>query len=439
MTTTLLRQVRLLDPLSGVDQVADVLMAEGVFQAIAPHLSEVSTVDETVDATGQVLVPGLVDLYSHSGEPGHESRETLASLMQGAIAGGVTRLGILPNTAPALDHLGALRDLHDRVLALPWQPQPQLLPWAALTHQVAGEQMTELGDLAGGHPLAGFADGLPLNQPVLLRRLLEYLRPLHRPVALWPCDRALAGDGAVREGALSFVMGLPASPVSAETAAIAALLEMVAELGTPVHLMRLSTARGVEQVRDAKRQGLPVTASTTWMHGCFSAQATQHYDPNLRLDPPLGNPTDQQALIEAVATGTLDAVAIDHSPYTYEEKTVAFSDAPPGAIGLELAFSVLWQRFVAPGQWSALTLVQAMSTRPAQCLGLTPAAIAVGAPVEAFLFDPEVCWTVDAATLRSRARNTPFLHQSLQGRVLRTFIADETATLNDPLQSATRW
>ena len=426
MVSTLLQRVRLLDPSSQTDQVTDVLIVDGVFQAITPNLSASSANLDIIDATGKVLAPGLVDLYSYSSEPGNESRETLAELMTGAIAGGFTRLGILPHTVPALDHPGSIRHLLDLACELPTTPQPHLLPWAALTQGTQGVQMTELAELAKVRSLslAGFADGYPLNNPVLLRRFLEYAKPLDCPIALWPCDLTLAGDGMARDGSLAFMGGLAGSPVAAETAALAALLELVREIGTPVHLMRISTGRSVELIAQAKAAGLPVTASTSWMHLLFSTQDVLSYDPNLRLMPPLGNPTDQAALIDGVKTGVIDAIAIDHRPYTYEEKTVAFQDAPPGVIGLELAFSALWQRFVASGEWNALELLQAMSLKPAQCLGIKAGHIAVGKPVEAFLFDPVMTWTVERGTLRSPAMNTPFWGRSLQGKVMQAWLGE---------------
>ena len=423
MVGTLLQQVRVINPASQTDQVQDVLIEGGRFRAIAPALSISPERVDVIDGGGKVLAPGLVDLYSHSSEPGHESRETLADLMAGAIGGGFTKVGILPDTVPALDNPGAIRRVVDLACELDQMPQPFLLPWAALTEGALGEQMTELAELASVKTvsIAGFADGQPIANHVLLRRLLEYTRSLNHPVALWPCDRALAGNGIAREGTLALMGGLPGTLVAAETAALTTILELVRELKTPVHLMRISTARGVELIDKGKAEGLPITASTTWMHLLFSTQDALSYDPTLRLEPPLGNPSDQAALIDGVKSGILDAIAIDHSPYTYEEKTVAFGDAPPGAIGLELAFTVLWQRFVATGAWTALELVQAMSARPARCLRLTAGTITERSPVEAFLFDPMPTWTVERTTMRSPALNTPFLHHPLQGKVTQTW------------------
>ncbi len=421
MSSELLQQVRILDPLSQADRVADVLIEEGKVSAIADSISEYPADTQVQDAQGWVLGPGLVDLYSHSGEPGFEDRETLQSLMQSAAAGGFTRLAILPDTAPVIDNPAAVAWLQEKWKTNLQQIQnslPSLYPWAALTQDAQGQQMTELAELAEMN-IAGFADGRPIANLLLVRRLLEYLRPLNRPIALWACDPQLAGNGVMREGHDSIVFGLPGIPTIAETTAIAAVLECVEEVGTPVHLMRLSTARSVELVRLAKQRGLPVTASTTWMHLLLNTESIGSYNSNLRLNPPLGTRADQQALIQAVKDGVVDAIAVDHTPYTYEEKTVAFSEAPPGAIGLQLALPLLWQALVATEQWSALELWTALSTRPAQCLSQTPPSIASGQPAEMFLFNPHQSWTADSQTLKSRSLNTFWLDQTIVGQVVK--------------------
>lgn len=418
MTSTLLRQVRVIDPTLQIDTVMDVLMVDGVFQEIAATLTDFPEGTEILEGTNQILAPGLIDLYSYSSEPGNEHRETLADLMAGAIAGGFTRVGILPTTSPPVDTLGAVEHLA-HLAEQTAVPSPQLLPWAALTQGVKGEQMTELAELASANvPLAGFADGKPINQPALLRRLLEYAKPLERPIALWPCDLALVGNGIARDGHLAQMGGLAGIPVAAETAALASILEMVREIGTPVHLMRLSTARSVRLVEQAKIEGLPITASTTWMHLMFSTSDTLSYSPNLRLAPPLGNPDDLTELIRGVQSGVVDAIAIDHSPYTYEEKTVAFDSAPSGAIGLEFAFAALWKRFVLSNEWTASELLSALTARPASCIQQQAGKIQRGCPVEAVLFDPQVEWIVKRETMQSPALNTPFLNHRLQGKVV---------------------
>lgn len=416
MSSELLQQVRVLDPVSGTDQLADVLITDGLIKAVEPSITDIPADTALRDCQGLILGHGLVDLYSHSGEPGFEERETWLSLLEAAKAGGFTRLTILPDTTPSLDNPASVAQIQQKWHA----PTPQLACWGALTLLVAGQQMTELAELAAAG-VVGFTDGRPLSNLALVRRLLEYLQPLHKPVALMPCDGKLMGNGVMREGANSLRFGLPGIPAFAESSALAAILELVAAIGTPVHLMRISTRRGVELIQQAKSQGLPVTASTTWMHLLLDTDDLQNYDPNLRLEPPLGNPADRAALVEGVRAGVIDAIAIDHSPYTYEEKTVSFAEAPPGAIGLELALPLLWQTLVETGDWSALQLWQCLSTSPAICLGQSLKAIAPQQPAELVLFDPQKTWKVDRSSLKSQSTNTPWLGQQLTGRVIQTW------------------
>lgn len=413
----LFQQVRVLDPLSGTDRIADVLIADGAIEAIEDKIDCWPENTSVRDCWGLILGPGLVDLYSHSGEPGFEARETLISLSQAAAAGGFTRLAILPDTTPAIDNPAALVRLQQLLASL--SPAPNLDFWGALTLGAKGEEMTELAELASAG-VVGFADGKPIANLGLVRRLLEYLHPWGKPLALWCCDRQLTGNGVMREGCDSILCGLPGNPAISETSAIAALLELVEAIGTPVHIMRVSTSRGVELIQSAKQRGLPVTASTTWMHLLLDTEAVISYNPSLNIQPPLGNPSDRVALRRGVKEGILDAIAIDHNPYTYEEKTVPFAEAPPGAIGLEFVLPLLWENLVETGEFSAIELWRALSTRPAECLNQIPARIAPNQPAEITLFAPQQTWKVEKLSLKSLSTNTPWLGQQLKGRVLLT-------------------
>ncbi len=414
----LLQQVRLIDPISETDQLADVLISDGEIQAVATHISEINSDTKIKDCQGLVLGPGLVDLYSHSGEPGFEERETLLSFLQAAAAGGFTRVSILPDTSPSIDNPALVAQLQKhRKVKESLYSTPLLQIWGAITLDVAGKQMTELADLAAAG-VVGFSDGKPWENLGLVRRVLEYLQPLGKPIAFWPCDRQLISNGVMREGSEALRFGLPPIPASAETTAIAALLELVAAIGTPVHIMRVSTARGVELIASAKAAGLPITASTTWMHLLLDTKAVKSYNTSLHLDPPLGNPSDVVALRAGVRAGVIDAIAIDHAPYTYEEKVQAFAEAPPGAIGLELALPLLWQNLVETREFTALELWTALSTNPAKCLQQKTSAIATNQPAELTLFDPQVNWKVERKNLYTLSSNTPWLGQELKGRVV---------------------
>lgn len=432
MVAELIKQAYLLTAaaeMTGADGTGDVLIEDGRVRAIAPFLTDLPPDTQVIDGRGQFLGPGLIDLYSQSGEPGHEARETHESLRAAAAAGGFTRVGLLP-TVPgnvgtlAIDEVDAIAAIYQKNAQA--KHQPQLLPWAAITQGADGQQLTELAELASVGAL-GFTDALPITNKALLRRLLEYAQPLQKPIALWPCDPSLVGDGVAREGANALRLGLPGVSAIAETTALATLLEYIVEVPALVHIMRVSTARSVELIRQAKSRNLPISASVPWHHLLFDTSDLQQYHPSLRHKPPLGNPADRQALIEGVADGVIDAIAVDHSPYTYEEKTVAFGSAPPGAIGLELALPILWQTFVASsatetGRWSPSQLWQVLSAAPARCLGLEARKLEVDAPAELTLFDPREEWVVDEQELRSLARNTPWQGQTIKGKVSRVWV-----------------
>lgn len=415
----LLQQVRVLDPVSHTDQIADVLIENCQIRGLAPQISDYPSQTDVKDANGLIFAPGLVDLYSHSGEPGFEDRETLASLGKAGFAGGFTRVGILPDTQPPLDSPAMVQWFQDYTPS----SAPRLNLWGCFTQGGKGEQMTELAELAHAG-IIGFSDGIPVSNLRLLRRILEYVQPLGKPVALAVRDRALSDHGVMREGKLSLKTGLAGEPALSETTALAALLELVAVTQTPVHIMRVSTARGVELIAQAKARGVPITASVTWMHLLLNTSAITTYDPNLNLNPPLGDRADQTALIEGVKSGVIDAIAVDHTPYTYEEKTVAFADAPPGAIGLELALPLLWQTFVETGEWTALELWKALSSSPQQCLKQPPLRCQGGEPTEAILFDPKKTWTVSQSNLQSLSTNTPWFRKQITGQVVETFVSD---------------
>ncbi|AFY56442.1 dihydroorotase [Rivularia sp. PCC 7116] len=419
MTTELLQKVRVINPVTNTDLVADVLIEDGYIKSVGDKISEIPNNTSIRDCKSLVLGTGLVDLYSHSGEPGFEERETFTSLLKAAAAGGFTRVTILPDTSPSIDNpavVAQLKQLYQQANSNS-SCLPLLNIWGAITKDVKGEKMTELADLKNAG-IIGFADGDALNNLALVRRVLEYLQPLRKTAAFWCCDRNISADGIMREGANSIQWGLPGNPPASETSAIAALLELVASTFTPTHIMRVSTARSVELIENAKAKGLPITASTTWMHLLLDTSSVKSYHTGLRLEPPLGNPEDMMALRRGVKEGILDAVAVDHSPFTYEEKTVAFAQAPPGAIGLELALPLLWQNLVETGEFTALELWKALSTNPAECLKQSPSQIAAGEKAELTLFNPQEIWKVESKNLHSLSSNTFWLGEELKGKVV---------------------
>ncbi|MGF1482724.1 MAG: dihydroorotase [Cyanophyceae cyanobacterium] len=424
-SSVVLQQVRVVEPASGIDKVADISIADGKIQLIADNLNFTSE-EASLDCRGLILGPGLVDLYSRSGELGFEHRETFSSLSAAAAAGGFTRIAVMPNPVfsgdqsvaiPSLKQLATIRAANDKSYL---SSLTDIQFWGALTNQ---QQQTELASLA--EQVLGFVHAEPIEDFNLLLQSLKYLNQLKKPVGLVAASPRLKRDGVVREGVDSLRYGFSGDPALSESAAIAALLEVIAVADTPAHLMRISTRRSVELIADAKARGVPVTASTSWMHLLLDTRATGSYDPNLRLDPPLGTGSDREALIEGVRQGIIDAIAVDHTPYTYEEKTVAFAEAPAGAIGLELALPLLWQQFVTSGEWTATQLWQALSVGPQRCLHQEPISCALGHKAELTLFDPQTSWTVEAHNLQSLCANTPWLGKQIVGRVVRVWNGSE--------------
>jgi dihydroorotase len=418
MAIELLRKVRLIDAVASSDRIVDVLLRQGRIAAIEPTIAlpEEAQIHE---AEGMVLGTGLVDLYSHSGEPGHEDRETLDAFLAAAIAGGFTQINLLPSTKPAIDSAMTLTWFQEQLSRRQFaQPLPlQVNCWGALTQETAGQHLVEWAELTAA---IGLTDGKPLTNLPMVRRILEYLQPLGKPIMLWAHHPGLAGHGVAREGVEALQLGLPGISVIAEAVPLASLLELVREIGTPVHFMRISTARSVQLLEAAKADGLPITASTTWLHLLFTTADLVNYDPNLRLSPPLGNVSDRTALIQAVKSGVIDAIAVDHQAYTYEEKTVAFGEAPAGAIGLELAFPLLWQAWVESGHLTAVELWRSLSSQPLACLGQPIAPLQVG-DSSLTLFNPNETWRCDRIQLKSSGDNTSYFGKLIQGRVVKTW------------------
>ena len=415
MSVELLHHVRLIDPTFGTDRIVDVLLNHGKIRSIEPHITPPPEAT-IVQGQGKILGPGLVDLYSTVGEPGHEERETLESILQAAAAGGFTRLNLLPNTTPAIDNPAQVQWMNARV-AKACESLAAIEFWGALTLDTAGIQMCEFAELASG--VVGFGDGKAIALG-LLRRILEYTQTLSKPLLLWMWDGALAGKGTMRDGVEALTFGLPGVSAMAETVPLAALLELLRDSSVPLpqvplHVMRVSTARSVDLIAQAKSEGLPITASTTWLHLLLDSRDLSGYHPSLRLPAPLGNQRDRLALVAGIKSGAIDAIAVDHRAYTYEEKTVAFGEAPTGAIGLEFALPMLWQGLVETGHLSAVELWQSLSLHPMRCLGTTTNESWV-------LFDPSDTWTVTERTLNGRSLNTHLLGQTVIGRVVRSWV-----------------
>lgn len=392
------RQVRWLDPETNSDSVVDLTWDRNSKSFGEPFPSA----DRVIEGGGRLILgSALTDLYATSGEPGHEERESLKTLAASARAGGYGSIAILPNVTPPVDDPGQLDFIRKH-----WS---NALVYGAISHGLKGEALSEVGYLAEAG-VVGFTDNQPIQNWALLRRFLDYAQILQKPVLLWPWLPELA-TGSVFESVWATEFGLTGTPPQAETIALSGLLELIRLSRTSIHLMRISTARSVDLIRQAKAEGLPISASTTIHHLSHTSPELASYDPNLRFNPPLGSPEDRDALVAGIQDGTLDAVASDHTPWTYEEKTLPFAQAPSGSISLEFTLPLLWNH-VRSGDLTAIQAWKSLSASPRKILDL-PAQNALT------LFDPDLLWTVE--NLQSRSRTTSWLGKTIQGKVLELF------------------
>jgi len=422
---------RVIDPSSGRDELADVAIAAGRIVAIrAPGaVSADFQPERRIDATGLIVAPGLVDLAVRLREPGHEHEGMLESEMAAAVAGGVTSLVCLPDTDPVLDEPGLVQMLKFRARNL---NRARLFPLGALTRGLQGEALTEMTVLTQAG-CVGFSQAeAAIKDTLVLHRALQYAATFGYATWLRPND-AWLGVGVAAKGPLATRMGLSGVPVVAETIALATLFELVRDTGARVHLCRISSAAGVELLRRAKAEGLPITcdASINQLH--LTDLDIGHFDAAMRLTPPLRQQRDRDAIRSGLADGSIDALVSDHTPVAADAKNLPFAEAEPGATGLELLLSLALKW----GTEQRLPLAQTLATvtsAPVKVLGdalgsLSASAgqLVEGGVADVCLFDAAAHWTVQPGALRSQGKHTPFAGYELPGRVRCTVVAGRVA------------
>ena len=410
----LIRGGRVVDPASGRDEIGDVFVSDG---RVAERFKEKP--DNTIDAKGLVVAPGLIDLSARLREPGYEYKATLESEMEAAVAGGVTSLACPPDTDPPLDEPGLVDMLRRRAKAL---ARARVYPVGALTVKLQGAQLTEMAELAESGCVAFSQANVPLADTHVLWRAMQYAATFGFPVWLRAADLFLAREGVAHDGEVATRLGLPGVPAFAETIALGALLELVRATRTRLHVCRLSTAAAVEMIRAAKAAGLPVTCDVGIHHVHLADTDLGYFDAHCRLDPPLRSLRDRDALAAALADGTIDCACSDHTPVDEDQKQLPFAEAEAGATGLELLLPLALRWGSARGLSLAKTLAR-VTSEPARILGSPAGRIAPGAPADLVVFDPQAPWRVTAAALRSQGKNTPFLGYELAGRVRWTLVA----------------
>lgn len=413
----LIKQGRLIDPKNKLDAQQDVYIASG--RVVAVGKAPVGFVaDKTIDATGLVVVPGLIDLAARLREPGYEYKATLESEMDAAVAGGITSLACPPDTDPPLDEPGLVEMLKHRARAL---NQAHVYPVGALTYGLKGAELTEMAELADAGCMAFSQADAALTDTRVLMRAMQYAATFGFGVWLRPQDSFLARNGVAHDGEIATRLGLPAIPVCAETIALATMLKLARETGVRLHICRISSAEGVDMIREAKQQGLQLTCDVSMNHTHLSDMDIAYFNSNCHLVPPLRSQRDRDALRAGLQDGTIDAMCSNHSPVDDDAKQMPFAEAEAGATGMELLLPLVL-KWAAQEKLGMSEAIAKVTLQPARILAVDAGHLTVGAAADICVFDPGKYWKVEPAALKSQGKNTPFLGTELQGKVRYTLV-----------------
>ncbi len=443
----LIRRARLIDPSAGADFVGDILAANGEIVALQPVIEGLPDNCAVIDAAGLVACPGLIDLHAHLREPGYEYKETVASGAQAGARGGFTTICCMPNTDPPIDSESMVEFILNRARGA---GPVRILPIGCVSRGRQGRELADLEELASAGAVAFSDDGDPVQDANLMRMALAYSADLGRPVSNHCQDIHLSGDGVMAEGAVATRLGLPGIPPAAEDAMIARDIAIAEAVGGTLHVAHLSTCGSVPLLRRAKERGLSVSAEVcphhltitdSWALGSQGREGRSElaYDTSTKVYPPLRSRADVDALVEALADGTIDCIATDHAPHDAASKQVTYQDAAFGISALETALGSALELF-HQGRIALPTLVERLTAGPARVLGpdYAPlASLAPGTPADIVLLDPQFEWTVDASKFASKGKNTPLDGAKLRGRALATiaqgqivYLCEEPGALN---------
>lgn len=414
----LLRGGRVIDPAQGIDAVGDVLIEGTRISALTA-----GTLDrpgaEIVDISGKIVGPGLIDAHAHLREPGLEYKEDILSASRAAVKGGYTGVMAMPDTNPPVDNEAMVQFIYTRSRQA---GLTRIFPVGTITAARAQEKLAEIGYMARAGAVAFSDDGRPIADSELLRRALEYLRPLNRPLIDHCQDAKLSAHGVMHEGPVSFELGLEGIPSAAEEVAVARDLILAAFTRARIHLAHLSAKGSVLMLAQAKEKNLPVTAEVSPHHLVLTDEALRTYDTNVKVNPPLRGEEDRQALIQALRQGVIDIIATDHAPHASHEKQLDFNQAPFGISGLETAFPLVATHLVRPGYLSWTEAFSRMSTNPARIFSLPGGDLKVGSPADLVVVDPDQARQVRAEDFASKGKNNPFIGENLYGWPVMTIV-----------------
>lgn len=422
----LIKNGRIVDPAAGVDTVGDLWIEDGVIRQVGQNLSKNLSADgphRVIDATGQIVAPGFIDLHTHLREPGFEYKETIATATAAAAAGGFATVCAMPNTQPVNDNQAVTRLILDRARAAGYA---RVLPVGAITKGQKGEELAEIGELVEAGCVAISDDGLPVMNSEIMRRAMEYAKIFDVPVIDHCEDLNLSAGGVMSEGAVSLILGLKGIPAAAETVMVARDISLAELTGARVHLAHISAGGSVHLIREAKRRGIAITAETSPHYFTLTDEQVLGFRADAKMKPPLGRRADLEEIRAGLADGTIDAIATDHAPHAAHEKERTLDEAPFGIVGLETALP-LSLRLVDEGVLTLPEMIRKFTTNPADILGeklgKKMGRLKVGDVADVTIIDPAAVWTVQAATLKSKSKNSPFLGWEMKGRAVYVIVA----------------
>ncbi len=414
---TLIRGGRVIDPANKIDKIVDVLVSEGKIAAVGEALSAEGA--QVIEAAGKIVAPGFIDMHVHLREPGQEAKEDFGSGSRAAAAGGYTRVATMPNTKPVIDTAALVKAMQQRAAE---DAVVHIEIIGAVTKGQKGEEMAEVGDMTQAGAVAFSDDGHFTKSAKVLLNCYDYLRTFDKIIINHEEETSLVEEGVMNESHRSAMLGMKGRPTVAEDIAVARDVMLAEYADARVHVAHISSGRAVDIVRQAKARGVKVTAEVTPQHLTMTDDAVELFDSSTKINPPLREQKDVDAVLAGLLDGTIDCIVTDHSPHAQEEKDREYMYAPSGFPGLETAVGILLTDLVHTGKLDIATMVEKMTAAPARIFGLAAGSLAEGMPADITVLDPELEWTVDEKKFYTKGSHSPFVGRRLKGRAVMTFV-----------------